>query len=109
MINLLRARARTGLSVTGRSVAISGDDLRYRRRDEWGVKVECPQWVESGHWRVPAKEVFERVAGEALEGSMDDSAIEILDTQRTMAISTLRPDGWPQTTIVGYVNEDLTR
>jgi nitroimidazol reductase NimA-like FMN-containing flavoprotein (pyridoxamine 5'-phosphate oxidase superfamily) len=72
------------------------------------VKVECPQWVESGHWRVPAKEVFERVAGEALEGSMDDSAIEILDTQRTMAISTLRPDGWPQTTIVGYVNEDLT-
>ena len=31
---------------------------------------------------------------------MDDNAIEILDTQRTMAISTLRADGWPQTTIV---------
>jgi nitroimidazol reductase NimA-like FMN-containing flavoprotein (pyridoxamine 5'-phosphate oxidase superfamily) len=25
-----------------------------------------------------------------------------------MAISTLRPDGWPQTTIVGYANEGLT-
>jgi nitroimidazol reductase NimA-like FMN-containing flavoprotein (pyridoxamine 5'-phosphate oxidase superfamily) len=25
-----------------------------------------------------------------------------------MAISTLRPDGWPQTTIVGYANEGLS-
>ena len=39
---------------------------------------------------------------------MDDNAIEILDTQRTMAISTLRADGWPQTTIVGYANDGLT-
>jgi nitroimidazol reductase NimA-like FMN-containing flavoprotein (pyridoxamine 5'-phosphate oxidase superfamily) len=33
------------------------------------------------------------------------AAIEILDSHRTMAIATLRPDGWPQTTIVGYANE----
>lgn len=39
---------------------------------------------------------------------MQDNAIEILDAHRTMAISTLRPDGWPQTTIVGYANEGLT-
>ena len=39
---------------------------------------------------------------------MQDSAIEILCAHRTMAISTLRPDGWPQTTIVGYVNDALT-
>lgn len=32
-------------------------------------------------------------------------AIEILDNQRMMAISTVRPDGWPQTTIVGYANQ----
>jgi nitroimidazol reductase NimA-like FMN-containing flavoprotein (pyridoxamine 5'-phosphate oxidase superfamily) len=32
-------------------------------------------------------------------------AIEILDSHRMMAISTLRPDGWPQTTIVGYANQ----
>jgi len=25
-----------------------------------------------------------------------------------MAISTVRPDGWPQTTIVGYANDGLT-
>ena len=39
---------------------------------------------------------------------MQDAAVEILDAHRTMAISTLRPDGWPQTTIVGYVNDGLT-
>lgn len=32
-------------------------------------------------------------------------AIEILNDHRQMAISTVRPDGWPQTTIVGYANE----
>lgn len=39
---------------------------------------------------------------------MQDSSIEILDSYRTMALSTLRPDGWPQTTIVGYANDGLT-
>jgi nitroimidazol reductase NimA-like FMN-containing flavoprotein (pyridoxamine 5'-phosphate oxidase superfamily) len=37
-----------------------------------------------------------------------DNAVEILDAHQTMAISTLRPDGWPQTTIVGYANKGLT-
>lgn len=39
---------------------------------------------------------------------MEENAVEILDSHQTMAISTLRPDGWPQTTIVGYANEGLT-
>lgn len=39
---------------------------------------------------------------------MRNTAVEILDTHQVMAVSTLRPDGWPQTTIVGYVNEGLT-
>lgn len=39
---------------------------------------------------------------------MQENAIQILDSHRTMAISTLRPDGWPQTTIVGYANDGLT-
>lgn len=37
-----------------------------------------------------------------------DHAVAILNAHRTMAVSTLRPDGWPQTTIVGYANEGLT-
>lgn len=32
-------------------------------------------------------------------------AIEILDAHRTMTIATVRPDGWPQATIVGYANQ----
>lgn len=39
---------------------------------------------------------------------MQETAIEILDSHKTMALSTLRPDGWPQTTIVGYANDGLT-
>lgn len=35
---------------------------------------------------------------------MDHIAVRILNVHRTMAISTIRPDGWPQTTIVGYSN-----
>lgn len=35
---------------------------------------------------------------------MEHPAIKILNANRIMAISTVRPDGWPQTTIVGYAN-----
>ena len=31
--------------------------------------------------------------------------LSLLDRHRIMRIATLRPDGWPQTTTVGYVNE----
>ena len=34
-------------------------------------------------------------------------AAAMLDAHRIMAISTLRPDGWPQNTIVGYANDGL--
>ncbi|HTJ88922.1 MAG TPA: pyridoxamine 5'-phosphate oxidase family protein [Acidocella sp.] len=46
------------------------------------------------------------------EGSMDQALqqkiISLLDDHRTMRIATVRPDGWPQTTTVGYANEGLT-
>lgn len=34
--------------------------------------------------------------------------LSLLDEHRIMSLATLRPDGWPQTTTVGYVNEGLT-
>jgi nitroimidazol reductase NimA-like FMN-containing flavoprotein (pyridoxamine 5'-phosphate oxidase superfamily) len=36
---------------------------------------------------------------------MEQPAISILDANRIMTIATIRPDGWPQTTMVGYANE----
>lgn len=43
---------------------------------------------------------------------MDDELrrkiLEILDSHRIMTVATLRPDGWPQATTVGYVSEGLT-
>ena len=38
---------------------------------------------------------------------MQETATPILDSNRIMAISTVRPDGWPQTTIIGYANDAL--
>lgn len=38
---------------------------------------------------------------------MKDKAIDILQGNRLMAIATLRPDGWPQATVVSYANEDI--
>lgn len=32
----------------------------------------------------------------------------LLDQHRNMTVATLRPDGWPQATTVGYANEGLT-
>jgi len=34
--------------------------------------------------------------------------VELLSEHENMAIATLRPDGWPQTTMVGYVHDELT-
>lgn len=34
--------------------------------------------------------------------------LALLDEHRIMTIATLRPDGWPQATTVGYVHDGLT-
>lgn len=36
---------------------------------------------------------------------MEEKAVEILNANRIMAIATVRVDGWPQATTVGYSNE----
>lgn len=36
---------------------------------------------------------------------MEEPAISILDANRIMTIATVRPDGWPQATMVGYANQ----
>jgi nitroimidazol reductase NimA-like FMN-containing flavoprotein (pyridoxamine 5'-phosphate oxidase superfamily) len=47
-----------------------------------------------------------------MEGQMDEEIrkkiLTLLDQHRIMTIATLRPDGWPQATTVGYVNVGLT-
>ena len=42
------------------------------------------------------------------EEALLPAVLELLDEHRAMAISTLRPDGWPQATMVGYVHDGLT-
>ena len=38
---------------------------------------------------------------------MENKAIDFLLRRRVMSIATLRPDGWPQNTMVDYANEEL--
>jgi len=43
-----------------------------------------------------------------MDAEIRTKILTLLDEHRIMTIATLRPDGWPQATTVGYVNEGLT-
>lgn len=43
-----------------------------------------------------------------MDDAMKRKILGLLDGHRIMTIATLRPDGWPQATTVGYVNDGLT-
>ena len=43
-----------------------------------------------------------------MDEAMRPKILDILDQHRLMTIATNRPDGWPQATAVGYVNDGLT-
>ena len=43
-----------------------------------------------------------------MEDSFKRKILELLDQHRIMTVATLRPDGWPQATTVGYANDGLT-
>lgn len=48
--------------------------------------------------------------GEAIrmDAAMKRKILGILEGHRNMTLATLRPDGWPQATTVGYANDGLT-
>jgi Pyridoxamine 5'-phosphate oxidase len=43
-----------------------------------------------------------------MDDALKSKILELLDQHRLMTIATNRPDGWPQATTVGYVNDGLT-
>jgi nitroimidazol reductase NimA-like FMN-containing flavoprotein (pyridoxamine 5'-phosphate oxidase superfamily) len=43
-----------------------------------------------------------------MDEKIREKILTLLDQHRIMTVATLRPDGWPQVTTVGYVNEGLT-
>lgn len=42
-----------------------------------------------------------------MDEAMKQQILNLLNQHRIMTIATLRPDGWPQATTVGYVNDGL--
>jgi len=43
-----------------------------------------------------------------MDDTLKSKILELLDRHRLMTVATNRPDGWPQATTVGYVNDVLT-
>jgi nitroimidazol reductase NimA-like FMN-containing flavoprotein (pyridoxamine 5'-phosphate oxidase superfamily) len=43
-----------------------------------------------------------------MDTAIRQQILQLLDQHRIMTVATLRPDGWPQATTVGYVNRGLT-
>lgn len=43
-----------------------------------------------------------------MDESLKQKILTLLDGHRIMTLATLRPDGWPQATTVGYVSEGMT-
>jgi PPOX class probable F420-dependent enzyme len=43
-----------------------------------------------------------------MDEAIRQKILSLLDQHRIMTIATLRPDGWPQATTVGYASEGLT-
>jgi nitroimidazol reductase NimA-like FMN-containing flavoprotein (pyridoxamine 5'-phosphate oxidase superfamily) len=42
-----------------------------------------------------------------MDAALRDKIIDLLDEHRILSLATLRPDGWPQATTVGYVNDGM--
>jgi hypothetical protein len=42
-----------------------------------------------------------------MDAKLKKKIVGLLDEHRVMTLATLRPDGWPQATTVGYVNDGL--
>lgn len=43
-----------------------------------------------------------------MNDAMKETILRLLDQHRIMTLATLRPDGWPQATTVGYGNDGMT-
>lgn len=43
-----------------------------------------------------------------MDEAIREKILSLLDEHRIMTVATIRPDGWPQATTVGYVNEGMT-
>ena len=43
-----------------------------------------------------------------MDDTLRDQILTLLNQHRIMTVATLRPDGWPQATTVGYANDGFT-
>jgi hypothetical protein len=68
------------------------------------MQIKRPPAIE---WHDAPQSVDETAVEMLMDDSMKQKILALLDSHRIMTIATLRPDGWPQATTVGYVNDGL--
>jgi nitroimidazol reductase NimA-like FMN-containing flavoprotein (pyridoxamine 5'-phosphate oxidase superfamily) len=66
-------------------------------------------WIKEGRagFNYLAAPIF-RCGAIFMDETLRNKILELLDRHRIMTVATNRPDGWPQATTVGYVNDGLT-
>src|SRR5215469_3198002 len=57
---------------------------------------------------LPMAKRLESGLNQRMDAAIRKKILRLLGQHRKMTIATLRPDGWPQATSVGYGNDDLT-
>src|SRR6516165_5975117 len=104
-----------GTAVRRRSnetLGISPSSIRRLRRQRQTESLAtmraltCIKAVEPTVW--PSCHSVSAIREWPMDDTLKSKILEILDQHRLMTIATNRPDGWPQATTVGYVNDDLT-
>ena len=65
-----------------------------------------PVWIAGAGYGSVSR--YLSVEGPPMNEELKRTILTLLDQHRIMTIATLRPDGWPQATTVGHVNNGLT-
>ena len=58
-------------------------------------------------FRLPERSIVPLPWRQEMDEEIRRKIVTLLDQHRIMTIATLRADGWPQATTVGYANEGL--
>src|SRR5262249_55664719 len=96
----------SGMGARGRRTAWRGANdrvvvARSLRYVNLRVRGACVGAALLGPWRCRTMEVI-------MDESLKQKIVSLLAKHRIMTVATLRPDGWPQATTVGYTNDGLT-
>ncbi|WP_292251192.1 pyridoxamine 5'-phosphate oxidase family protein [Mesorhizobium sp.] len=88
-----------------------GMDPRVKPEDDEGASCAAAHaltYIKATFSTIPTIAPSAMTLEAKMDAQIKDKIQTLLDQHRIMTVATLRPDGWPQATTVGYVNDGLT-